>query len=91
MEGNETKIVYDKPWYFICKRKHEEGDRTKPTTPEAPKANFPKSYIDFNHTNPNEYESEASEASFHCPECEGDEIIENQLGHSCVQRELGML
>lgn len=81
LHDQEVKIVFDDPWYFICKRKHEEGDIA--VSPAAVSTN------DFHlaevprHVRGVSRNLGPSHPDY-CPECEDG--VENQMGHTCVWR-----
>ena len=86
----EVKVVFQDPWFFIMKRKHEEGEaETKESnSPASPKndsamqiANVPKNVKGVSRTpSPSSDKTDPN----YCPECEAG--IENQMGHTCIWR-----
>ena len=91
MSDQEVKIVFNDPWFFICKRKHEEHEvpSTNPSPPPPPSPPFidlgfiapPPSNIKGVSRTPSPSDSTASS----CPECEAN-VAGNQLMHTCIQR-----
>ena len=80
LSGQEVKIVYDNPSFFICKPKHEKDNEEYAISP-------PPTYIDYSHIAPlsgSQSEAGSQSEDDYCHECEIG--MENQLAHSCVQR-----
>ena len=84
LQGDEVKIMTGiHNTYFICKKKHEPVMDCENTND-----NIPPSYVDFNHIaiSPKNVKgvNRTPSPQWQCPECV--EGLENQLGHTCVQR-----
>jgi hypothetical protein len=92
LSDEEVKIVFNDPWFFICKRKHMEHEVASSTTSIPPPPPAPEAYIDFTHIAPVPTNvagvtrsSTPSDDSSYCPECE-EGLDGNQLRHTCIQR-----
>lgn len=97
LANEEVKIVFDDPWFFICKRKHEEEEletKTTRSTTSNQEAQQPQSQQDdqeFQIAEAPRYVRGVSRTRTpspsdpdYCPECE--EGVENQMGHTCILR-----
>jgi len=85
LADEEVKVVFDNPWFFICKRKHEEGEEEL-KTPQQDKedqefeiAEAPRYVRGVSRTR-----TPSPSDPDYCPECE--EGVENQMGHTCILR-----
>ena len=102
LANEEVKVVFDDPWFFICKRKHEEEElKTKKTTRSTTshqEAQQPQS----------QHKQQQEDAEFKIAEAprnvrgvsrtrtpspsdpdycpECEEGVENQMGHTCIWR-----
>ena len=101
LANEEVKIVFDDPWFFICKRKHEEEElKTKTTrsTTSHQEAQQPQSQHKQHQEDPEFQIAEAprnvrgvSRTRTPSPTdpdyCpECEEGVENQMGHTCIWR-----
>jgi hypothetical protein len=94
LANEEVKIVFDDPWFFICKRKHEEEElKTKTTrsTTSHQEAQHKQDDQEFQIAEAPRYVRGVSHTRTpspsdpdYCPECE--EGVENQMGHTCILR-----
>jgi hypothetical protein len=93
LSDQEVKIIFNDPWFFICKRKHMTHEVASSTTSNPPPPPPPpEAYIDFRHIAPIPTNVAGftrsptpSDDSSYCPECE-EGIDGNQLRHTCIQR-----
>jgi hypothetical protein len=90
LNDEPVKIVYNDPWFFICKRKHDE--KLPPPPDQIPQIQ----YVDFTHqykdVRKDRYQRSSSPSPSPpptppCPECESG-IDGNQLRHTCIQNEI---
>ena len=79
LSDEEVKIVFNDPWFFICKRKHVVQESSSSTTSTQ---SMTDTYIDFK---PVKDSMHVSDDISYCPECE-DGTDGNQLRHTCIQR-----
>lgn len=87
LNDEPVKIIYNDPWFFLCKRKHDEK-------PPPPPDQIPQiQYVDFTHQDRNQRSLAPSPSPSPspppppCPECESG-VDGNQLRHTCIQNEL---
>lgn len=99
LADEEVKVVFDDPWFFICKRKHEEEElKTKTTRSTTSHQQAQQQQEQQQKEDPEFQIAEAprnvrgvsrtrtpspSDPDY-CPECE--EGVENQMGHTCIWR-----
>ena len=97
LRNEEVKIVFDNPWFFICKRKHEVDEVIQKPNVEP----HPPPFVDLEHiamapTNVKgvsrtpspstpSFEEEKDNKIYDCPECEQG-VDGNQLRHTCIQK-----
>jgi hypothetical protein len=101
LANEEVKIVFDDPWFFICKRKHEEGEEELKTTTSA-------TLQQQTHRDQQQQQQEQDDPEFKIAEAprnvrgvsrtrtpspsdpdycpECEEGVENQMGHTCIWR-----
>ena len=87
LANEEVKIVFDDPWFFICKRKHEEEELKTKTAPQQQspeeKSEFEIAEVPRNVRGVSRTPSPTDPD--YCPECE-EGIMGNQLQHTCILR-----
>ena len=99
LANEEVKIVFDDPWFFICKRKHEEEEELKTKTTRSTTSHQEARHKQEQEQDDQEFQiaeapryvrgvsrtrTPSPSDPDYCPECE--EGVENQLGHTCIWR-----
>ena len=87
LADEEVKIVFDDPWYFIFKRKHEEEEVKIKTAPQqqSPEDNSEFEIAEAPRNVRGVSRTPSPTDPDYCPECE-EGIMGNQLQHTCILR-----